>query len=188
MRRIACLLLSLVAVPLTVHGDSALLEIDASRSTVERHRGAEQDVPRGTTRYTEQDIVYTFSVKPRSTRVPDEVLVEWAVLVEKPGGRIETVERGGKVLNVRLGRASTVAAEAVTLQGREYDMRRGSGDVKDDVYGYGVRVLDADGNVLAEKYSRTGAQDTIDWSVTATPRADDREGRAPHRRPRPRDR
>jgi len=160
---IGILTLALLA-PLTVGATSARIDISVTKKTVDRSTTGKQEIPRGSTQRTETEVVYTIGVKPRSSRVPGRVLVEWIVLGEAANGNIYTAAKGESAIETQLAKVTEVETDRISLVSRDYALRHSAGSVESKVYGYGVRILDAEDTVIAEKYSGSSAEKKIDWS------------------------
>jgi hypothetical protein len=69
-----------------------------------------------------------------------------------------------------LGRTASVETDTIDLQGREWTMGPRPGEVEEHIAGYGVRVLDEGGAVLAEKYGPPSIKGKIDWKHITAPK------------------
>lgn len=139
------------------------IEIKATKKKVDSHRGSQQQLPRGSTRYSEDHVLYEFSVKARSVKVPSMVKVQWMLLVEGADGRVSPGTRGEKEVDLKLNKAVKIESDTVTLRQREWTHRGGAGEIEDELYGYGIRVLSLDGETLTEKYSSSKAESYVTW-------------------------
>ena len=162
-------------------------QISAKKDYVHRRQGESQDLPRGSTRLSTKALKYVFTVKRRSLAAPEQAAAgEWIVLVETKDGRLRVGTRGRKDLDPTRGE-NVIETDVIELTEREWKGPRRSGSLEDTLYGYGFRIVGADGAILGEKYSSGKAEKEIDWRIEQR-----EEGKAegaepqPKRPPRPR--
>ena len=186
--RTPAILLTFLTLALSAAAATDALELKATRKTVERHTGASQTLPGGTTRYSERDIVYEVSARARSTKVPPRFTVQWVILIEAPGGAVRTAGSGESAVEGKTGAPTVFETEPVVLRAREWQSVVGQGGAEDDVYGYALRALDPEGNLLAESFSASKVKGHVVWpEIGAKTRiADPRPIPPPKLRNRPR--
>lgn len=139
--------------------------IKATAKTVDQTKGTEQDLPRGKSRSVEKRMIYKFDLQRLSTQGPNEFSVEWMVLIEKAEGRTQPATMGQKNLTVPFGQTASFETESFILLGREWRGGPNPGTVEDTIAGYGIRVMAADGAVVAEKYDPVSTKSRIDWKL-----------------------
>lgn len=97
---------------------------------------------------TEEDYHFTFSLTSESPSMPAKAHADWVVLVETLRGDLRTAAQGRTPVELVQGKPFAFDTSRFTLvektgpKGRSFD---------GDVYGYGIRVVDASGAVLAEQ-------------------------------------
>ena len=105
--------------------------------------------------HSQDDIYYQFDLSTMSKDVPSEVKVKWVVLVSTMKGRLRLASQGEKPATLTMGgQPARVETPIFTMneergpKGRKFEA---------EIVGYGVKVLDDKGNVLAEKYDPESA-------------------------------
>ncbi len=154
--------------------------ITMTKKTAQQSKGTQQEVPRGTTRAVEKEIVYVVELRSMIPHAAD-LTAEWVILVEMAGGRVAPGNSGSKSISLNFGQTLSFETGPVTLLSREWNTMRAGGTVKDDVAGYGIRVVDSGGAVLAEKYEPLSIKSQIDWTLISGKKALDFIGRQPIR-------
>lgn len=162
-------LLGLLSCLASTAGALDMIAISATKKTVDQVKGSEQDLPRGKSRATERLVMYRIDVRRMSPQVPENVVVEWMILVEAAAGRVLPGTMGSKTVQLPLGQSVSVDTDTVRLLGREWRGGPVPGTVQDEIAGYGIRVLGPVGNVLAEKYDPSSAKNRVDWKLLRAP-------------------
>ena len=96
----------------------------------------------------QDDLYYTFEIKSMSPANPSSVVVKWVVLASTVGGNLRIASQGEEEASLGTGAPTIVETPLFTLA--EEKGPRGK-KFEADVIGYGVRVLDEQGQVLSEK-------------------------------------
>jgi hypothetical protein len=164
MKSTTSLMIALLMAGTAVQGRDDIV-ITATKKTLDEFKGSEQDLWRGTSQAVEKQVLYAIEVQSRSPAVPSDLTVEWLILVEGAGGRVFPGTFGRKSITVAVGQSTTIETEPVKLEGREWRNGVNPGTVKDDIAGYGIRVLATDGALLAEKYEPSSAKSRVDWNL-----------------------
>ena len=157
------------------------ITITATKKTAQQSKGSQQELPRGTTQAVEKEIVYVVELRSMIPHPATDLTTEWVLLVEMAGGRVAPGNSGSKPVSLNFGQALSFETGPVTLLSREWNTARGGGTVKDNIAGYGIRVVDSAGAVLAEKYEPLSAKSQIDWTLTSRQKAVDFLSRPPIR-------
>ncbi len=139
------------------------VRITDSTKTVEKRQSNDQKLPKGTTSLTTKELVQTFTLQRMAPDVPEQVTVKWVVLRESRDGRLEEATRGESVQRLPLGQAATVSTAPFSIMERSWVGRHHAGSVSEEIAGYGLRLLNDAGTVLAEKYKPTSIEKQIDW-------------------------
>lgn len=162
------ILLVALALVLTAAGPAAALDkvrITAAKKTLDKRESSGQKLPHGQTSLTEKQVIYNFSLQRMSPDVPEMSTISWILMKERIDGRLVEAARGESVVALPLGRAVTVESAPVQLDEREWSGRHRSGSVSSDLAGYGLRVMNSKGEVLAERYDPADMQRTISWDA-----------------------
>ncbi len=158
------------------------VRISATRKTALQREGSTQQLPETTTRTTREEVFYRIGLQRMTPAVPEQVEVEWVLVVERAGGRLVPAGHGTSELSLPLGREAELDTEPVALLGREWG--GGADSVEDDIHGYAVRVRDANGSIVAEKFQPKSLEQEIEPIIAEWKRARAVAPRVPVRLPR----
>jgi hypothetical protein len=129
-----------------------LFTIKATKKTGDTRKNVQQigNIRRLTN--TEKDIFYQLEISTVSPAAPTNFVVTWAVLVENEKGRLHAGCLGGTTTNFARG-ARTVEVETDSVELDEHTQQRKNQNFSrgSDIYGYGIRITDMTGKLLAEK-------------------------------------
>ncbi|MBP7829046.1 MAG: hypothetical protein KA248_03930 [Kiritimatiellae bacterium] len=167
----------------SVAGARDHIEITATKKTLDTLKGNEQDLWRGTSRSVNKQVAYEIELKSWSAATPTDLNVEWLILVEGGGGRVFPGTWGRRSVSLPLGQSVKLETEPVELEAREWTDGTNPGVVKDDIAGYGIRVLATDGTVITEKYEPPSIQSRVDWNLLDEARGDKIRKLPPRLRP-----
>lgn len=117
------------------------------------------------------EIRYVITVRA-GAGAPETATAEWSILV---GGSTSGSSRhregahGSQPLNFGKNKRQVVirTEPLTTTAGAWSPSSRDSPSIEASIYGYGIRVTDAQGRVLAEKYSPSRAEQDIKWTAPA---------------------
>ena len=169
-------LLSLVMALAVIQPAAALdkVRISATKKTLDKRESENQKLPHGSTSLTEKQVIYAFSLQRMTPDVPDLPTVSWVLMKERMDGRLVEAARGESVVNLPLGRAVSVESAPVQLDEREWVGRKHAGTASSELAGYGLRVLNSKGEVVAERYEPADMQRAISWTPppAAAPESD----------------
>jgi len=140
-------------------------QIKASKKTASKYEGSEQQRLKVSTKATRKDTYYEVEVRRMSPNAPKKVEVEWAILIELVNGQLKLAEQGSKSVSIPYGMTKKIETGTAMLKGREIDGPFRSSDIEDDIAGYGIRIKDSEGNVLAEKYSKSSVENYIKEAI-----------------------
>lgn len=157
---VTCLAALLAAAPA-----SALdkVRITGTKKTVDKRQSSVQQVPHGSTSLTEKQVVYVFSLQRMAPDVPETITASWVLIEESMDGRYAEADRNTSVVVLPLGRSVTVESAPVTLNEREWVKRGGGGSVSSSLAGYGLRLLDDKGGIVAERIEPAALAKEINW-------------------------
>lgn len=158
----------LLAVALMVAGTvtaSALdkVRITGTKKTLAKRESSTQDLPRGQTSLTQKMMMYVFGLQRMATEVPEQSTVAWVLIKEQKDGRLVEAARGESVVDLPLGREVTLDSTPVELEERGWSGPRREGSVSSSLAGYGLRVVNGAGEVLAERYEPAEMQRIVVW-------------------------
>jgi hypothetical protein len=158
----------LLAVALMVAGTvtaSALdkVRITGTKKTLAKRESSTQDLPRGQTSLTQKMMMYVFGLQRMATEVPEQSTVAWVLIKEQKDGRLVEAARGESVVDLPLGREVTLDSTPVELEERDWSGPRREGSVSSSLAGYGLRVVNGAGEVLAERYEPAEMQRIVVW-------------------------
>jgi hypothetical protein len=125
-------------------------DIRAREVTVGKREGADQDLPRGTSRAVTTERALEFEIRCLVPRNDITYRAEWVVLVEQSDGRMSFGTQGEQEFTPRFGKTIALRTDPVRLAGREWEGRRG-GSIEDRIGGFGLRIVDGTGSAVAEK-------------------------------------
>ena len=165
------LLLALALATATAASAATLdkVRISGTKKTLDRRESSAQARPRGQTTLTQKLVGYSFSLQRMSTDAPEKATVAWILIKEQKDGRTVEAARGESVLDLPLGRAITLDSAPVELEERDWTGRRNAGTVSSQLTGYGLRVLNSQGEVIAERYEPADLQRIITWEKPEEP-------------------
>lgn len=166
-----------VAVALAAIQPAAALDkvrISATKKTLDKRESDNQKLPHGSTSLTEKQVIYSFSLQRMTPDVPETPTVSWIVMKERMDGRLVEAARGEAVVSLPLGRAVTTESSPVQLDEREWVGRKHAGSASSELAGYGLRVLNSKGEVVAERYEPADMQRAISWTPPAPAAESDR--------------
>lgn len=130
------------------------VRITATKKTEAARHGAQVNLPNAVRRFNEDDVFYRFEVQRVALDVPEDLRIRYMVVVEGMAGRLRVGAAKEEELVLSGMTPVPVDTEPVTLSSMEWNRGRrgGSGETKEKLYGWSVRVLDAKGAVVAEKF------------------------------------
>lgn len=159
-------------------GYGQAIQISATKKTADRRDSETQTLPGGRKTSLEvEQILYRFDMRPMSTSLPATGELQYVLVVEDMSGRLSVDAFGKDTIDLAFGQTRSVESKTVTLNERQWSGRHGSGDTSESIYGYGVRVVDSSGEVLAEKYSRSDIQAMLEEAFARKDTEDSRGDR-----------
>lgn len=129
------------------------IRISATKKTEAARRGPKKNLPNAW-RVSEDDVFYRFEIQRVALDVPEDLRIQYMVVVEGLRGRLRVGTAKEEELVLSGMTPVPVESDPVTLMSVDWrrGRRGGSGDAKEKLYGWSVRVLDAKGVVVAEKF------------------------------------
>jgi len=149
------------------------IQISATKKTADTRKSSSQQLPNGSTQLNQKSIFYRFDYRPMSPNLPKEAELQYVVLQENFNGGLEEATRGAQTVELTFGQKRSAESETFTLKEREWDRHAGgTGSMKQDVYGVGVRIVDREGEVLAAKYIPSSKQKDLEQALDRDPKKD----------------
>jgi len=139
------------------------VRITGTKKTLAKRESSTQDLPRGQTSLTQKMMMYVFGLQRMATEVPEQSTVAWVLIKEQKDGRLVEAARGESVVDLPLGREVTLDSTPVELEERDWSGPRREGSVSSSLAGYGLRVVNGAGEVLAERYEPAEMQRIVVW-------------------------
>jgi len=129
-------------------------------------------------RPTSSDVYYAIELRRMTPDAPESVTVEALIVLESPMGRVFPGGYSRETVKLPLGIATTLETDSVVLESVEWRGRFGAdGAFGTKLLGYAVRVLNADGKVLAAKYQPREIEKDTDKLIEEWNRALNKENR-----------
>lgn len=167
--QVTALLMGALVAGQTVRAE--VIQISATKKTADKRTSSAQQAPRGTTQMSLKSQFYRFDYRPMTPNLPTQATLEYGVLQENFDGRLEEAVRGETDVDLTFGQTQSVESDSFELNEREWQHRKGgTGSIKQDVYGVGIRILDSQDEVLAEKYIPASKQKELEEALNRQPR------------------
>ncbi len=104
-------------------------------------------------RPTSSDVYFSIELRRMTPDAPENVTVEALIALESPTGRVFPGGYSRESVKLPLGIATTLETDSVVLESVEWRGRFGAdGAFGTKLLGYAVRILNAEGKVMAAKY------------------------------------
>lgn len=139
------------------------VRISGTKKTLAKRESSTQALPRGQTSLTQKMMMYVFGLQRMATEVPEQSTVAWVLIKEQKDGRLVEAARGESLVDLPLGREVTLDSTPVELEERDWSGPKQAGSVSSSLAGYGLRVLNGAGDVLAERYEPAEMQRIVVW-------------------------
>lgn len=149
------------------------LRIKATKQLASRQNTGNQNVFGGHTSLTQKEYVYRFDVLSVSPQLANPIKLEWVVMFEDWSGRLRPGTHGTCETNAGMTKAVSVETDTVHLNQRNWQGPQNSGKIEDKIAGYGLRVNDSNGNLIAEQYEPAALKKQIDWKMVDAQPNDD---------------
>lgn len=130
------------------------VRISATKKTEAARHGGQVNLPNASRRVDEDDVFYRFEIQRVALDVPADLRIQYMVVVEGMAGRLRVGATKEEELVLHGMTPVPVDSDPVTLRSIEWNRGRrgGSGENKEKLYGWSVRLTDAKGVVVAEKF------------------------------------
>ena len=130
-----------------------LVQITGTKQLGQKQRGDKQKIGSVSSRLSSRTVYYEFNVRSVSPKLK-RVTAEWVLLVDTLG-IVMPAAHGQRALDLKIGHSVFMKTDSVDLS--ELKLRHipniGSAEIEKKIQGFGIRLLDEAGQVVAEKYS-----------------------------------
>lgn len=152
------------------------IRIKATKKTADT-RSNTAVAARRTVEHSSKDLYYEIELARNVPNAPDQVTVKWAVVTLGMGGRPLLGTGGEKAVTIPKDRPAVVETDDFSLETKEVNVNRARVDIdstaKEKIIGYGVRVLDSTGAMIAETIQPESARaQVLEAFDAAMPKAD----------------
>ncbi|MDA0990411.1 MAG: hypothetical protein O3A51_06630 [Verrucomicrobia bacterium] len=169
MKRLPIGIALLLAIMMQPTFGAELFSIKAKQDRLDTRKGARQAVPRGTTQLESSTYRYVFTITRAALQPPDFAEAQWVIWVEDMTGRLRIASHGRQQFDPAAARQLEIETEDIELVERQWQGPKRQGALKESFYGYGIRIVGRDGDVLAERYNPSSAAKTVDWANVVKP-------------------
>ena len=149
-------MVALVLCAAQVFAGPGFVSIKATKKTADVREGGNVTMGKNI-QLEERDVLYEFDIRSMAA-APQELRVDWIVLVKTIKGKLRTAGQGEETITLKAGETKTVETAAITL--REETGPKGNG-FKGKIEGIGVRVTDASGALVGELYDPISSQKIV---------------------------
>jgi hypothetical protein len=160
-KMITALLVSLAAFAASAAAPS-LITIKGSKKTADSHHNSSA-AGRKTVTHTSKDVFYEFELTTSSPAAPDNVIVKWVVVTVDPKARMRLGTVGQKEIALTRNKPAAIETEDITIESKSVSGHHGhqSSQSEEKVLGYGVRVFDGNGRIIAEEFNPKNEEKTF---------------------------
>lgn len=107
----------------------------------------------------QDDVYYQFNLMTMSPSISSNVTVQWVVLVTTQRGRLRLASQGKEAVTLPMARTVSVETPIFTMN----ESRGPKGHkAESEIFGYGVRVYDASGQLISEAFDPASAQKRLE--------------------------
>ncbi len=152
--------------------------IQITRKTENQRKGDARRMPFGpaTTRPVAEAIFYRIEVRRTSPDAPETAIVEALLVVENPFGRLSPAGYSRETVTFPLGVNTALETDSIELERVEWKgPLGGKGTFGAQLYGYVVRLLDAEGKTLLVRSQPVSLRDDADKLIAEWKRRQERE-------------
>jgi len=144
----------LLLVTLHAHAAAPAYQIKGSVKTLDKEKGAKIDRRGGTAQKIEREQALIFEVRRTNPTIGEHAMVEWVVVMEGAQGNPYLGTYGKQQIHSAVGIPVELESEPFTSQERTFNGDRKLKYVSrgEDLKGYGVRVLDSNGQEIGSKF------------------------------------
>lgn len=138
------------------------ITIRATKKTADVQRESERLSARTTMTHEKKEQYYQIELGTMTPGLPDYVVVRWIVLLEDFKRRLVVGTRGSKDVSLAVNKPVELQTDRFTLVENTLVKTNSRGAGREStIHGYGIRVYDDTGRILAEKYDPPSAQEDL---------------------------
>ncbi len=176
MKRTLVMIVAACAATAALAAGPQPIRIKATKKTADT-RSNTAVAARRTVEHSSKDLFYEIELARNVPNAPDQVTVKWAVVTLGMSGRHLLGTGGEKAVTMPKDRPAVVETDDFSLETKEVNVNRARVDIdstsKEKLIGYGVRVLDDKGAVIAETIQPESARKSVLEAFDGTlPKAD----------------
>ncbi len=139
------------------------VKVTATKKTASSRKGPQQSLPNVSGRVEEDEVFYRFDIQRVALDTPEDLRIQYMVVVQGAGGQLRAGTAKEEELVLSGPAPVPVESEMVTLRKVAWNRSGvGSGELKEKLYGWAVRVMDGKGAILAEKFQPKDLEGQID--------------------------
>lgn len=149
------------------------ITITASKKTADSRQKTSSNGPRHSVSHGQKDVFYRFEIATMRPGIEPSIIVKWVVLIEDMHGRVHVGTSGTQEASLIINKPVVIETDDFSLESREVRKR---GVVREDeasVLGYGVRICDTQGHIIAEKTEPSRAERKIVEAFSGKMRGDE---------------
>jgi hypothetical protein len=136
-------------------------QVTGSVKTVDKTKSDRQDLPRGSIQRIEKEQILSMELRRINPTVGEHATVEWVVVLEGVKGQPMLGTYGSQPIHTQIGIPITLESESFSLKERNFngDGKTGNASAEQKVKGYGIRVVDQDGNEIGTKFQPSSVEE-----------------------------
>lgn len=141
--------------PLFLSAQPVAFDLSGTVKTLEKDESDARKMPRGDVKLEEEMKILEVNVRRMNPTVTGEVTIRWAVLIADMRGQLRPVTKGEQHIVVDVGIPAKLESDSFSLKTLSFDHNHPRGNnVKreQEIEGYAILVLDAEGQELAAKF------------------------------------
>jgi len=145
--------------------------VSGTVKTVEKEKSGRRDMPRGDVQTEVRTKVLEMSVRRTNPTVGGNATVEWVVILEQPNGKSKLGTHGSRPLHTNVGVPVEITSDPFSLWEGTFrgDGRVGDASREQEVKGYAIRVVDAEGGELGVKFQPASVEEdarkAFEWAA-----------------------
>lgn len=139
------------------------VKVTATKKTTASRKGPQQSLPNVSGRVEEDEVFYRFELQRVALDVPQDLRIQYMIVIQGGGGQLRAGAAKEEEVVLEGLRPVAVESETVTLKKVEWNRAGlGTGEIKEKLYGWAVRVTDGKGAILAEKFQPKDLETQMD--------------------------
>ena len=158
------LFVSVAAVLTSLAAGPQMVTVKAARKTIDSQSSNRRE---GRTQVTKsiREVTYEFTVSSRQPGTLSNLVAKFSVMIETPDGHKEVAVNGTEKFSVTQNQPYKFRTKSFKLQEESRRESRRSTSKETDVYGVGVKVMDAAGTLVSESYEPSKAEADLKTAI-----------------------